>query len=178
MDVHARPPAEVTDTKLLRRAFGAFATGVTIVTVGGATPHGMTANSFATVSLDPPLVLICVGREAVMHQVLSHTGAFGVSVLAAEQEAVARYFADRRRPLGREQFDSVDWLPGGRTGAPLITGALAHFECALRRTYDGGDHSIFLGELLWMDRSLGDDALLFVDGGFRQVEPKRSDVAI
>ncbi|KOX03140.1 MULTISPECIES: flavin reductase family protein [Micromonospora] len=178
MDIHARPPAQVTDAKLLRRAFGAFATGVTVVTVGGATPHGMTANSFATVSLEPPLVLICVGREAVMHQVLSRAGVFAVSVLAAEQEAVARYFADRRRPLGREQFASVDWLPGPQTGAPLISGALAHFECELRRTYEGGDHSIFLGELLSMDRSLENDALLFVNGGFRQVEPKRSDVAI
>jgi len=161
---------------VLRDAFGMFATGVTVVTVGGATPHGMTANSFTAVSLDPPLVLVCVDRNAIMHDSLSAAGGFGVSVLASGQEVVARYFADRRRPLGREQFDFVDWTPGERTGVPLIVGALAHFECSLWRSYDGGDHTIFLGNLLTLDWRAEKDALLFLSGKFRQVNREPTEV--
>ncbi len=157
------------DPSALRRAFGAFATGVTVVTSGGPVPHGMTANSFASVSLDPPLVLVCVGCTAVMHGSLTDTGKFAVSVLSERQEHVARYFADSRRPLGAEQFDRVDWTPGPATGAPLIDGALAHFECEVWRTYDGGDHSIFLGRLLALHRRPEQAALLFISGRFRRV---------
>ncbi|WP_433328109.1 flavin reductase family protein [Spirillospora sp. CA-294931] len=161
----AAPPQEdLTDTKALRKAFGAFATGVVVVTVGGDVPHAMTANSFTSVSLDPPLVLVCVGHDAIMHGSLSAAGAFGVSVLGAGQGAVARHFADRRRPLGAAQFDAVDWWPGRVTGAPLIGGAIAGFECELWRRYQGGDHSIFLGRLVSLDRRAGDDALLFFGG--------------
>lgn len=173
------PPesAGVSDPRLLRRAFATFATGVTVVTVGGVTPHGMTANSFTAVSLDPPLMLVCVNRDALMHRALVEAGHFGVSVLAGHQETVARYFADRRRPLGHQQFDFADWSTGGRTGSPLLIGAVAHFECELWRSYDGGDHTIFLGRLLALDRHAEDDALLFVDGAFRQLERVGSEVA-
>jgi len=161
---------EACDKADLRKAFGAFATGVTVVTVGGGQPHGMTANSFTAVSLDPPLLLICIDRDAVMHHALTETGLFGVSVLAADQEDVARYFADRRRPLGPAEFDPVAWQPGECTGTPMIAGALAHFECEVRRSYDGGDHTIFLGYLLSLDRRTGDDALLFAQGKFCQID--------
>ncbi|RKR86907.1 flavin reductase (DIM6/NTAB) family NADH-FMN oxidoreductase RutF [Micromonospora pisi] len=176
MSVHAAPYGELADTKALRRAYGTFATGVTVVTVGGDTPHGMTANSFTTVSLDPPLVLVCVDRAAVMHSVLTDAGRFAVSVLGSRQAPIARYFADRHRPLGAEQFDAIDWLPGPVTGAPLLTDALAHFECEVRCAYDGGDHSIFLAHLVSMQRASEDEALLFLRGRFRQLEPERSEV--
>ncbi|WP_329107733.1 flavin reductase family protein [Micromonospora sp. NBC_01699] len=169
MDVQAKP-SSTAETQLLRSCFSAYATGVTVVTVGGDAPHGMTANSFTTVSLDPPLVLVCVGRQAIMHGLLAETGTFAISVLAAEQEGVARFFADKRRPLGAEQFEAVDWVPGQITGAPLIRGALAHFECKLRAGYDGGDHTIFVGELLSLDRHLDDKALLFHLGRFHQFD--------
>ncbi len=126
MDVRPASLPSVVDTKQLRRTLGAFATGVTVVTVGGDNPHGMTANSFTGVSLDPPLVLICVERHAIMHACLERRGMFAVSVLAAGQESIARHFADRRRPLGIEQFHVVDWRPGDFTGAPLIAGAAVH----------------------------------------------------
>jgi flavin reductase (DIM6/NTAB) family NADH-FMN oxidoreductase RutF len=174
VDVQPRLPADVADSKLLRRALGAFATGVTVVTVGGVSPHGMTANSFTAVSLDPPLVLICVERDAIMHDSLMRSGRFGVSVLASHQETVARYFADRKRPLGSEQFDVVDWLPGEFSGAPLITGAAAQFECELWRTYDGGDHTIVLGLLLSLDRHPDEDVLIFLYGRFHQLARARS----
>lgn len=177
MSVDSEAAPEATDEKWLRRAFGAFATGITVVTVGGCSPHGMTANSFASVSLDPPLLLVCVDRSAVMHSSLTTTGRFGVSVLAAEQEEVARHFANRCRPLGAAQFDAVDWVPGPRTGAPLIQGALAWFECALWRAYDGGDHTIFVGSLLSVDRRQEQDAVLFFHGRFRRLNPEPSEVA-
>nr|WP_245713027.1 flavin reductase family protein [Micromonospora nigra] len=167
----------MSDHRTLRRALATFATGVTVVTVGGQTPHGMTANSFTAVSLDPPLVLVCVDRDALMHRALREAGQFGVSVLAGHQEAVARHFADRRRPLGHDQFDVADWLAGGHTGAPLLVGAAAHFECELWRAYDGGDHTIFLGRLMGLQRHTADGALLFVHGGFRQLDRAPSEVA-
>ncbi|MEK8107777.1 flavin reductase family protein [Micromonospora sp. M12] len=167
------PTGVVTDPKTIRRVFAAFPTGVTVVTVGGPTPHGMTANSFTAVSLDPPLALVCVGRDAVMHGALSAAGQFGISVLAAPQEPVARYFADRRRPLGREQFDFAQWRAGERTGSPLLVGAVAHFECELWQAYDGGDHSIFIGRLVALDRADG-DPLLFTDGEFRRLARERT----
>ncbi|MDG4829917.1 flavin reductase family protein [Solwaraspora sp. WMMD1047] len=159
----------MSDHKLLRRAFGTFATGITVVTVGGANPHGMTANSFASVSLDPPLVLVCVDHHATMHDRLLDEGLFGISVLGADQQHVARHFADRWRPQGLAEFDPVDWRPGEITGAPLIGGAVAQFECALWRSYDGGDHTIVLGNLLSLDRCAEQDALLFFQGRFRQL---------
>lgn len=170
------PTVGQVDPVLLRQAFGSFATGVTVVTVGGANPHGMTANSFASVSLDPPLVLVCVDREAVMHHCLTTTRRFGVSVLTAKQEGVARHFANRHRPLGSTQFDGIRWLPGPLTGSPLITGALAHFECEFWRAYDGGDHTIFVGGLLGMQWRAEEQALLFFKGRFDQLDRRPSEV--
>lgn len=177
LDGDARPTREVADAKALRRAFGAFATGVTVVTVGGGTPHAMTANSFTSVSMDPPLVLVCIDRGAVMHRVLDATGYFAVSVLGTDQEPVARHFADRWRPLGMAQFEGVDWRPGRMTGAPLITGAIACFECEVWRSYDGGDHTIFVGSLLSVDRSADEDGLLFQRGQFRYLYPQRTELS-
>ncbi len=176
MTIQSEQAGDLTDPAVLRRGYGAFATGVTVVTVGGAAPHAMTANSFTTVSLDPPLVLVCVGRDALMHEALAATGHFGISVLASHQEPVARYYADRRRPLGQEQFRYTDWAPGTHTQAPLLTGAAAHLECRLWRSYDGGDHTIFLGRLLGMHRHADDDALLFLGGKFRQLALDRTGV--
>jgi flavin reductase (DIM6/NTAB) family NADH-FMN oxidoreductase RutF len=167
-----------SDQRLLRTVFAAFATGVTVVTVGGPQPHGMTANSFTSVSLEPPLVLVCVGHGAVMHERLSRTGAFAISVLAAHQDAVARHFADRTRRHGIAQFDGVPWSPGPRSGAPLIDGALAWLECGLWRAYDGGDHSIFLGQVRSAQRQDQEAALLFFDGRFDRLafdRPRAAD---
>lgn len=172
---HPGPSDEVADTTRLRQAFGAFATGVTVVTVGGTNLHGMTANSFTSVSLDPPLLLVCVDRKAVMHDRLLATRTFGISVLAADQEDVARHFANRWRPLGAAQFDAVAWTPGRLTGAPLINGALASFECDLWRAYDGGDHTIFVGGLLSVDQRQAEGAVLFHYGQFRQLSPRPAD---
>jgi flavin reductase (DIM6/NTAB) family NADH-FMN oxidoreductase RutF len=135
----------------------------------------MTANSFTSVSLDPPLVLVCIGREAVMHRCLEETRVFGVSVLSSRQESVARHFSDRSRPLGAAQFDAVDWRPGRITGTPLINGALATFECEQLRTFDGGDHTIFLGRVLSVYRHADDDGLLFFHGRMHRLAPRPTE---
>jgi flavin reductase (DIM6/NTAB) family NADH-FMN oxidoreductase RutF len=168
--------AQTPDAKLLRRAFGTFATGVAVATVGGHSPHAMTANSLTSVSLDPPLLLVCVARSAIMHRRLSAAGCFGVSVLAARQEDIARHFADRWRTLGPGQFETVDCLPGRLTGVPLICGAVAAFECELWRSYDGGDHTIFIGKLLTLGWAADDDALLFFRGQFGRFTLDRTEV--
>ncbi|QFZ24546.1 flavin reductase family protein [Saccharothrix syringae] len=148
-----------------------FATGITVLTTGGEFAHGMTANAFSSVSLDPPLVMCCVARTAVMHSAITGAGHFAVSILGADQESTARYFADRRRPRGPGQFTGVDWRPGPHTGAPLLGGASAWLECRLTHAHEGGDHTIFVGEVLAAGAAPGAGPLLFFGGGYRRVAP-------
>ncbi|MEV8443714.1 flavin reductase family protein [Actinosynnema sp. NPDC051121] len=162
----AAPTMEETS---LRDAMSLFATGVTVLTVGGEQAHGMTANAFTSVSLDPPLVLCCISRSAVMHDAITNTKRFGVSIMGADQRDTAKYFADKRRPLGPEQFDAVDWIEGPHSGAPLLNGSLAWLECELVQFYDGGDHTIFVGQVLGSSRGASASALLFYSSAFHQV---------
>ncbi|MEU3342300.1 flavin reductase family protein [Streptomyces sp. NPDC006668] len=150
----------------LRDVMARFATGVIALTVGGDNLHGMTANAFSSVSLEPPQVLCCVAHSAVMHKAISAERRFAVSIMGADQEHLARHFADRSRPLGASQFESVDWRPGPHTGAPLLSGALAWLECELADFYDSGDHSIFIGAVLDSTRGPGRQGLVFFDGRF------------
>ena len=160
----------VPDQRELRGVLGMFATGITVVTAGDKTPRGMTANSFTSVSMEPPLVLVCVKREAAMHKTIQDCGTFAVSVLSAHQEPIARHFANHARPRGEEEFALVDWVPGERTGAPIVSGTLAWLECRLTAVYTGGDHSIFLGSVLCTGRGGDGDALLFFGGNFYRLE--------
>ena len=161
--VFSQPPA---DTFRLRSVLGQFATGVTVVAAGSKTPCGMTANSFTSVSLDPPLILICVTRGSELCKAMLSEGCFAVSVLATHQEDLARYFANHARPRGAAEFANVRWSPGPGTGAPVLEGALAWFDCAVATSYDGGDHKIFLGSVLASESEPDQDALLFFRGKF------------
>jgi flavin reductase (DIM6/NTAB) family NADH-FMN oxidoreductase RutF len=166
----ARVGAAPFDDREFRTTLGLFATGVTVVTAAANEPHGMTANAFASVSKSPPLVLVCVDQAATMHAKIRAARAFGVSVLAACQEDVARHFADRLRPDGLAQFDRVAWAPGRCTGAPLLSGALAWLECRLVEAYRSGDHSIFVGSVVELERGADDGALVFFGGKFRALD--------
>jgi len=162
-----------TAQRALRDVMAQFGTGVTVITARGEhgdLAHGMTANAFTSVSLDPPMVLTCVARTARMHDAILDARNFGVSVLSTEQESVARYFASKGRPPGMEQFDRVDWFPGHHTSVPLLVGSLAWLECDLAEVYEGGDHSIFLGTVRSCSRG-GGQPLLFVAGGFHHHAP-------
>lgn len=109
-----------------------------------------------------------------MHEAVLDRKAFAVSVLSERQEELACYFADRRRPRGLQQFAPIEWSPGPFTGSPLVADALAWLECSLTATYDGGDHSIFLGEVLDMGLRDEHDALLFYNGAFHGLRPKET----
>lgn len=161
----AGPP--VVECDGARATLGQFATGVTVLTAGREAPRGMTANAFASVSLDPPLVLICVARAAAVHETALAEGAFALSVLSAGQVRLARYFADHHRPRGQREFHTVDSFRGRCTGAPLLTGALAWLECSLVAVHDGGDHSILLGSVLGHARGAPGEPLLYFRSSFR-----------
>lgn len=170
--VPAASGGQTADRAALRGVLGQFATGITVVATSvEGVPCGMTVNSFTSVSLDPALVLVCINRGAAIHQAILAEGNFTISVLAADQERQARYFADRDRPRGHAEFAPIDWYPGPYTGAPVLSGALASIECRLGEVHRGGDHSIFLGEVLSITRGLADEALVFFRGKFRRLDP-------
>lgn len=156
-----------------REVMARFATGVVLLTTGGEHVHGMTANAFTSVSLNPELVLCCVDHTAVMHKAMGAAERFGVSVMSAEHRELARHFADKDRPLGDAQFTDVGWAPGPRTGAPLLSGALAWLECEVTETSEAGDHTIFLGRTLSAWQGAAGDGLLYFDGRFSDVTRER-----
>ena len=127
----------------LRAAKGHFATGVTVVTASGRDRHGSTVNAITSVSLDPPLLLVCLRSDSHTLAALLESGRFGVNVLHETQQAIARRFARRGA-----SWDGVGRHEGPLTGAPLIDGALATFECAVHDVADGGDHQIVIGRVL------------------------------
>lgn len=165
------------DPRELRSALGAFATGVTIICARSAdgSPVGVTANSFSSVSLDPPLVLWSLGRRSLSQPVFESADFFSVHVLAAEQSALADRFAQR----GVDKFAGLDWRPG-LGGAPLLSGAAARFECRRHAAYDGGDHRIYLGRVLRFE-SEPRPTLAFLRGAYARCAanppPSRSEPA-
>lgn len=167
----SRDPARDHDPKALRNALGAFATGVTIITTRreSGEPVGLTANSFSSVSLTPPLVLWSLSRRSQSLAVFESCTHFAINVLAADQRALSQRFAT---PTA-DKFSGVDWTPGAG-GAPLLVGAAAHLICESFSRLDGGDHVIFLGHIAsfhaWDDRA----PLIFWRGRYLtpEVEPR------
>jgi flavin reductase len=152
-----------------RRALGAFATGVTVITTRGArTDYGMTATAFSSVSLDPPLVLVCVITANEGADVIRANGVFAVNVLAEHQEAISNYFASRSRPRGRDAFSEVDHREVV-TGAPVLEGVAAYLDCRLATTHEAGDHLIFVGEVLALGHDEEASPLLFHGSSYRRV---------
>ncbi|KAF0114583.1 MAG: CaiB/BaiF family protein [Rhodobacteraceae bacterium] len=134
-----------SDPKALRNAFGAFATGVTVITTRqpDGTPRGFTANSFTSVSLDPPLLLVCLAKTAHSADVFATAPHFAVNILAEDQKAVSGLFASR----APDKFDQCAWT-AGLDDMPMIDGALAQFSCARHALVDAGDHLILIGRVL------------------------------
>ena len=136
------------DEARFRHTMSQLVTGVTIVTarVPRGRAVGITASSVTSLSLNPPMLLVCVGRDAEIHDVLLEAERFGVNVLAAEQVGLARRFAQRER----QHLEEGELLtsPGG---APMIPGSLARIECRRRARLDGGDHTVITGTLEWSE---------------------------
>jgi flavin reductase (DIM6/NTAB) family NADH-FMN oxidoreductase RutF len=131
-----------------RAALGRFASGVTVISV--ETPagevHGMTANAFCSVSLRPPLVLVCIDHLAETYLHIRERRQFGVSVLKEEQEALSEFFADPERSHDAAYRLGIQYRPM-RSGTPVLQNALANLDCSVVNAYEGGDHTIFVGEV-------------------------------
>lgn len=154
----ARIPCTPVDADGFRRTCGQFATGIAIVTVldGAGSPHGMTVNSFTSVSLEPPLVLICIDNRATILKHLLSAGAIGINVLEETQGALSVRFA---RP-GEDRFGAVEWQ-AGELGVPLIPDALGVFECEVREFVEAGDHQVMIAEVKFVKCGGGRPLLYF-----------------
>ena len=154
-----------------RDACGTFATGVTVVTSGAAPIfHGMTANAFTSVSMEPPLLLVCVDKSTHMLGVLQETGAFTVNVLSADQEALSNYFANDTRRYGPEEFRDEDIrYTLGESGTPRLAGATCWFDCTVQSVHAAGDHDIYLGEVQAIEVGEIGRPLLFYCGRYRSL---------
>ena len=156
------------DPQQFRTIIGSFATGVTVITAAaGDELQGMTANAFTSLSLDPLMVLICVDKGSHTHRVLEQGRAFTVNVLASHQEAVSRIFAKKAGP----ERGSLRGQPFriGETGAPVLQDCLAYLECRVSEELSGGDHTIFVGEVV--DAAVVGEGgpLLFFRGAYREL---------
>jgi 4-nitrophenol 2-monooxygenase / 4-nitrocatechol 4-monooxygenase, reductase component len=152
----------------LREVAGTFATGVTIVTTQtGSRLFGCTANAVTSLSLDPPLMLVCLDRSTNTHPHLLEARAFAINVIRQEEgaEELCRLFAGK----AQDKFADVDWRPGV-TGSPILHASLAHLECELDATYEGGDHTIFVGRVVAAERGEG-EPIVFYRGSFTTLEP-------
>jgi flavin reductase (DIM6/NTAB) family NADH-FMN oxidoreductase RutF len=154
------------DPDEFRSVLGRFATGVTVVTAHdtASVAHGLTVNSFASLSLAPPLVLVCIDHEASLHPAMTACSHFAINILSAGQEALARRFAAPET----DRFEGVGFTRGV-CGAPILDDVLAYLECRAARAVPGGDHTIFIGEVEHAETRAA-APLLFYRGGYAQIE--------
>lgn len=151
------------DTRAFRNACGKFATGITVVTVEvDGEMHGMTANAFMSVSLDPPLVVVSVGKKAHMHALLAQSTRYAISILNSEQEAYSGHFAG---------FGPPDFTPAFTTRHhhPVIADAIAYFVTTLYAAYEGGDHTLYVGLVEYFESNSA-DPILYYSGKYRQIQ--------
>jgi len=155
----------MVDKDTFRALAGSFPSGVTIVTSGEeGNFHAMTASAFTSLSLDPPMVLVCVDKRAASAEIIARHGRFGVNVLACGQEALSNACARRDTP--ESSLEGLDYRVGEELGLPLLEGCLASFECRTMHEYDGGDHIIFAGRV--ESGSIGEatEPLLYFRGSY------------
>ncbi|CCG02369.1 flavin reductase family protein [Blastococcus saxobsidens] len=161
---------DVVDPLAMRRTMSRFATGVAVITaLDGGQPHGMTVNSLTSVSLDPPLLLVCLTTGARTTEAVLNAGRFAVNILSARQEEIALRFAKR----GVDHFEGLP-LHYGRHRVPVVPEALAHLECTLERQFQGGDHTIIIGHVEQASDRVG-APLAFLAGRFGDVVERGSE---
>lgn len=153
------------ESQELRRVMGHFATGVTVITTKDkdGTPQGLTANAFMSLSLNPPLILISVDKGATCYACFEPQNGFTVNFLSEEQEEISRRFATK----GVDKFAGLQWKEGNN-GAAILDGILGHVECKIAQCYDGGDHTIVLGEIVNVGAT-GERPLLFFKGKYQKL---------
>ncbi len=151
-----------------RTVLGRFATGVTVVaTCDGKTPVGLTVNAFASISLDPPLVMISIDKRSHLNDAIPQAGFFAVSILTTEQQELSRRFAGQTGDRAN-RFRDVSWRTEA-TGAPILNEALAWVDCRVEALYDGGDHRIFLGRVEALG-STSSAPLIYYRGRYGRIE--------
>jgi 3-hydroxy-9,10-secoandrosta-1,3,5(10)-triene-9,17-dione monooxygenase reductase component len=150
----------------MRTVLGSFASGVTVVTAIGDEPLGFTCQSFASLSLDPPLVALCPARSSVTWPRIREIGRFCVNVLAEDQEALSGRFARS----GTGKYAGLRWSPGP-SGAPVLEGAVAWVDCTLWAEYAGGDHTVVIGNVRDLSPRPVRPPLLFYRGAYRHLRP-------
>lgn len=158
------------DSRQFRTAMGQFCTGVTVITTvdDSGDPAGFACQSFAALSLDPPLVLFCPQKTSRSWKVVEANGKFCVNVLSTKQEQVSATFGAPRE----DKFRTIDWDPSP-AGLPVIRHSLTWVECAVEQVVDGGDHYIVIGRALTLGEVLQDKPLLFYRGGYLSTEHPR-----
>jgi flavin reductase (DIM6/NTAB) family NADH-FMN oxidoreductase RutF len=159
-------PTPVDDAQF-KLAMSHFASGVTVVTTEHeGTPYGMTVASFASLSLDPPLVLVCIEKSVKTHDALAAAQAFGVSILAQTQADLSGRFASKKID---DKFAGVA-VTRGELGVPLLDGAICALECRVHSQLPGGDHTVFVGEVVGVRMTAHDDEpLLYFRSGYRRL---------
>jgi len=164
--VPPQPADPEVDPAAYRRAMGHFATGVTVVTClpDGGEPAGITVNSFTSVSLDPPLLLVCLYKEAASAQALVSASNFAINVLQTQQRPASITFSTRVE----DRFGCTPWSTG-EAGAPILKDSLGVFECENYAVYDGGDHHILVGQVVKASFDASLDPLLFFRGSYRRL---------
>jgi flavin reductase (DIM6/NTAB) family NADH-FMN oxidoreductase RutF len=167
------PPANeqfAFSSREFRDALGAFATGVTVITTQGTEhPYGMTANAFSSVSLDPPLILVCVIKGTEGAHSIEQNGVFAVNILSVEQEPLSRYFASKDRPRGWEAFKQISHSRAA-SGSPILDGSACYLDCRLHASHEAGDHIIFIGEVMAIGVDPEVQPLLFHRGKYRYMQ--------
>lgn len=155
------------DEARYRQVLGHFATGVTVVTASvGGEPLGLAVNSFTSVSLDPPLVAVCIATLSSTWPRVREAGAFCVNILSEDQEAVCRVFAAH----GPKRFTGIGFGPA-RSGAPILAGVLAWIDCTIEAEHPGGDHTIVVGRVADLGVAREYRPLVFYRGGYGRFEP-------
>jgi flavin reductase (DIM6/NTAB) family NADH-FMN oxidoreductase RutF len=153
----------------LREMMGRFATGVTVVAARhGPLLAGMTANAIASISIDPPLMMASIARKAETHSAIVGSHAFAVSVLSDDQRDLADCFAQPTTADKLKRFCDAAWHEA-ETGSPILEGALAYFDCRLTATHEGGDHAIFIGDIVAAGYRDDAEPLLWYASGYRQL---------
>jgi flavin reductase (DIM6/NTAB) family NADH-FMN oxidoreductase RutF len=153
------------DSKLQRKIMGRFATGVTVVTTAGpGGTGGLTANAIASLSLEPPLVLVAVDKRAGSYAEINANGCYAISILSREHEEVSRRFSTP----GPKEFSGFKWKTAV-TGAPILEDALGYVDCRLYEILPGGDHDIFIGEIVAGEARDDGHPLLYFSGKYRQL---------
>lgn len=167
----AKPKSEYVklSSAEFRKAMGCFATGVTIITVDlDGEVHGMTANAFTSVSLDPMLVLVCVDHSTRTHSHLHQKKRFGINVLGEDQRAISEYYARPDRSHEHAETEAGAQFDRTKHGTPMLRGSLAYLECRLHSSEEAGDHTIFVSEVEDVVVREG-EPLLFFRGKYRKV---------